>query len=158
MAAPWFSMTGAALTINSSRLFQPCFNWVSRTCFAEILNLLTSARLSPNEGLVAYGASHGRSRVHRREVGHQLARRRDAALDECRGEKPAAARLHRPQSRNERFGLRKSATSSSKSMRRSGFGGGDASRSKGVTSNARTLTERDVSHGGVDPWRVNGWP
>jgi hypothetical protein len=44
--------------------------------------------LSPNEGLVAYGASHGRSRVHRREVGHQLARhRRPAAagvIDKCR--------------------------------------------------------------------------
>jgi hypothetical protein len=49
--------------------------------------------LSPNEGLVAYGASHGRSRVHRQEVGHQLARRRDAALDECRGQKPAADRF-----------------------------------------------------------------
>ena len=48
---------------------------------------------SPNEGLVAYGASHGRSRVQRREVGHQLARRRDAALDECRGHKPAADRF-----------------------------------------------------------------
>ena len=35
----------------------------------------------------------GRSRVHRREVGHQLARRRDAALDECRGQKPAADRF-----------------------------------------------------------------
>ena len=31
---------------------------------------------------------------------------------------------------------------------------GDASRAKGVTSNARTLTECDVSHRGVDPWRV----
>ena len=32
---------------------------------------------------------------------------------------------------------------------------GDASRAKGVTSNARTLTERDVSHKGGP---VEGWP
>jgi predicted transcriptional regulator len=91
----------------------------------------------------------------------------------------------RAQREIEQQALRKSATSSSKSMRRSGFGGGsgepvkprstrlrppggqrcefdqtdgDASRAKGVTSNARTLTECDVSHRGVDPWRVNGWP
>ena len=31
----------------------------------------------------------------------------------------------------------------------------DESRTRGVTRNARRLTERDVSHR-VDPWRVNG--